>query len=255
MPRTKETTTTENLEQLQAEKCISRIGGALKQDFDHLSNILYMINTEYFPLFYLMDFDKPENKDIVIDILLDNCLFHRARAEYIARGEENVASGKLRLERVLSERTLNKEYKTPEDREKAYKREAHRVLSRRFTEIEKTFRKESRIPLQGFYKYPLKVCREALTLSSEGIDIDGKKFIEIYQSYLEASKSQTGKLHQEAADAINRFFGGVLEVTETELKKFFILEDGIMKPNPKSINIEGYMRLGYRPKLATKKKK
>lgn len=237
----------------QAEKRIVKIGGALERDFHHLCNILHSVNTDYFPLFYLMEFDNPEDKDIVIDILLGSNIFYGAKAAYIARGEERVASGELRLESLLSKRTLNKEYPTPEEREKVFKREVHRALTFRYNKIEETFHKEYRPSLTGFYKYPLKVCRGALSLSSEGFTIDGDKFIEIYKDYMEASGSQTGKLHQAAADAINRFFGGQVEVTDKELERYFILEHGIMKPNPKSINSEDYMRLGYRPELEENK--
>ena len=179
--------------------------------------------------------------------------YYWAKEAYIAKETEKIASGKLNIEKVLSQKTLKKEFPTPEEKEKVYNREIHRALVYRYNKIEDTFRKRYKPSLRGFFKYPIKVCGKALSLTSEGFVIDVEKFIEIYGDYLEANDSQTGKQHQEAADAINRFFNGQVEITDKEMERYFILEDGIVKPNPKSINREGYIRLGYRGKTKVNK--
>ena len=62
---------------------------------------------------------------------------------------------------------------------------------------------------------------------------------------MEAYESKNQEQHQEAANAINRFFNGI-EITQEELARYFTIEYGAVKPNPKSINRNDYMRLGYK---------
>ena len=145
------------------------------------------------------------------------------------------------------------DYPTPEEKDKIFKRETHRIFSTRYTQIDKCFRKKYGYMQRRYNRLPLKICREALSLVPGGFIIDADKFVEIYGDFLEAHNSQIGKQHLEAAEAINRFFGGKVEVTEKELKKYFIIEDGILKPNPKSITSQNYMRLGYRGEPTTDK--
>ena len=64
-----------------------------------------------------------------------------------------------------------------------------------------------------------------------------------------------GQQHQAAADAINRFFNGAVEITQKELDRYFILEYGIVKPKPTSITKQNYARLGVRSLKKTDKKK
>lgn len=235
------------------EKLVRRIGGALASDYYSLREMIANINADYSPLFDLMEFNSPEHTDRAIDILLGNSLSRSAKEEYIDFWEEKVASGELKVEQILSKRLLNKEYPTPEDKEKEYKREIHRAISRRYTEIDKCFRKKYGYMQRRYNRLPLKICREALSLVPGGFIIDADKFIEIYGDFLEAHNSQIGKQHLEAAEAINRFFNGKVEVTEKELQKYFIIEDGVLKPNPKSITSQNYMRLGYRGEPTTDK--
>ena len=235
------------------EKRVKKIGGALERDYSRFCQIVEVINTNYFPLFGLLGLCSPGDTELVIEALLRNNMYYWAKEAYIAKETEKIASGKLNIEKVLSQKTLKKEFPTPEEKEKVYNREIHRALVYRYNKIEDTFRKRYKPSLRGFFKYPIKVCGKALSLTSEGFVIDVEKFIEIYGDYLEANDSQTGKQHQEAADAINRFFNGQVEITDKEMERYFILEDGIVKPNPKSINREGYIRLGYRGKTKVNK--
>jgi hypothetical protein len=226
---------------------IRKIGGRLLSDYYTFRNSVVFVNENYIPLFYLLGFNHPEDRDIIIDCLLNSSITIAAKRAYIAKRMEQAASGKLKLEKLLSKRTLTKEYDTPEEKEKVFKRATHRALVFRYNKIEDIWKEEYKPYLYGygsFTKLPLKLCREALSLSEEGLYIDVDKFIGIYSDHLKASGSKRGKLHQEAADAINRFFGGAVEITDKEMKMYFSLSNGIVIPNPTSINEEGYLRLG-----------
>lgn len=232
----------------QGEAKIRKIGGALESDYRQFCELTENINRKYFLLFELMGFNSPEDTDIAIDILLKDSVVYGAKEIYIARETERIRDGRLKLDDVLSERTLNRAYKTTEEKESVFKREIHRALALRYQKIRAAFLKERGLCSASINKFSLKVCGKALSLTPRGFVIDGEKFMEIYGDYLEANDSQTGNQHQEAAEAINRFFGGQVEITEEELRRYFVIEYGIVKPNPQSINREGYMRLGYRGK-------
>lgn len=232
----------------QGEAKIRKIGGALESDYYQFCELIETINRIYFLLFELMGFNSPEDTDMAIDILLKDNIIHGAKEIYIERETERIRDGRIKLDNVLSERTLNRAYKTTEEKESVFKREIHRALAFRYQKIRTAFTNERGLCFASINKYPLKICGKALSLTSEGFVVDGEKFMEIYGDYLEANDSQTGNQHQEAAEAINRFFGGQVEITEEELRRYFVIEYGIVKPNPQSINREGYMRLGYRGK-------
>jgi len=232
----------------EGEKKIRKIGGALSSDYRYLYQVVEVINMYYFPLFYIIGFRSPEDTEIVVDILLKSCILKAAKEAYIARKTEKIESGKIKIEKLLTKRWFEKEYSTPEEKEKTFQREIHRALSTKYKKLEDYFIKEYHFTPIGFFKLPLKIFGKALSLTSEGLKINEEEYMELYWDYLEANNSQTGKLHQEAADAINRFFGGKVEITSKEMDRYFIIEDGIVKTNPNSINKEGYLRLGYRGK-------
>lgn len=94
----------------------------------------------------------------------------------------------------------------------------------------------------------LKVCRDALSLSSNGFVIDVEEYIRIYEEFIRLDESIIRRQQQAAADAINEFFNGKAKVTREDFDKYFIIENGVVKPNPDSINTKDYMRLGYRGK-------
>lgn len=78
----------------------------------------------------------------------------------------------------------------------------------------------------------------------EGLTVDIPSFAEIYKSKTEAEKSDIYKKHEAAAEAVNSFFGN-LQITDKEMERYFILYGGKVKPNPKSVNVESYMRLKW----------
>lgn len=84
---------------------------------------------------------------------------------------------------------------------------------------------------------------DAIELSeTDGLTVNKAKFIEIFEDYTKAKESKLYKAHTEIVDAINKFFG-CIPITDKELSKYFMLEYGIMKINPKSVNLESYMRI------------
>ena len=226
------------------EKRVRKIGGRLLDDYLTFRDTILCVNDDYLPLFFLLGF-RPEDKDFIIDCLLSRDTLYLAKEEFIARKTAKVESGKIKIETLLSKYTLNKKHPTQEAREKALKKQLRRVLIEKFKEIEDSWDTEYNPSQYGYRKRPIQICRESLSLSKEGFIIDVDKFIEIYSDYFKACESKRGKLHKEAADAINRFFSGAVEITNKELEKYFILSNGIVKPNPKSITTESYMRLGY----------
>lgn len=232
------------------EKKIAKIGGRLSSDFQHLKQIIDIVNSDYIPLFQIAGMDKPEDKECIIDALISNYSFlTKARNAFIERYTKKVAEGEVKLEKILPKRTLSKKLPDPEAEEKRINREIHRNLCFKFNEIKAYYVKEyyfNTFSRLGYCKRPLELCRDTLDYTPSGLVIDADKFLKFYSSYIAADESEYKKQHQEAADGMNRFFGGAVEITSEELNKYFKLESGIVVPNPKSINIESYMRLGHR---------
>ena len=78
----------------------------------------------------------------------------------------------------------------------------------------------------------------------EGLTVDIPSFAEIYRSQTEAEQSETYKKHKAAAEAVNSFFGNMV-ITDREMERYFQLYGGKVRPNPKSVNVESYMRLKW----------
>lgn len=78
----------------------------------------------------------------------------------------------------------------------------------------------------------------------EGLSIDADKYLEIYKSRTEAERGEIYQKHLAAAEAINNFFGNLC-ITEKEMKHYFMLYGGKVKPHPQSTNVESYMRLKW----------
>lgn len=239
------------------EKKIAKIGGRLLSDYCHLKDIVDIVNSNYIPLFQILGMDQPEDKDIVIDALVSGYSFiSRAKTAFIESYTKKVAEGKFPIDKILAKKTLDKKLPDPEAEKKRIDREIHRNLCFKFNELSTYYEKEFNyysFSAYGYSKKPLDLSRETLDYSSSGIVIDADKFIDFYSSFIAADESEYRKQHQEAADGMNRFFGGAVEITSKELDRYFLLENGIVVPNPKSINIESYMRLGYKVTTKTNK--
>ena len=230
------------------QRKISKIGGRLSSDYYHLQGAIEMLNDNVIPLFQLLGMDEPGDKEDVIDALTGSSSFLiKSRSIFIANMTKKVTEGKIKKEEILSKITLGKSLSDPEAERQRIDREIHRKLCFKYKEVETFFLKKYYYCSPASYAYSvpaLKICRDALEYSPSGLSINEEKFIELYSSYIKADESDKRKQHQEAADGINRFFGGALEITDKELERYFMIENGILKPNPLSVNIESYMRLG-----------
>lgn len=229
------------------QRRISKIGGRLSSDYYHLQGAIEMLNDNVIPLFQLLGMDEPGDKDDIIDALTGrNSFLITSRSIFIANMTKKVTEGKIKKEKILSKITLGKSLSDPEAEKQRIERELHRKLCFKYNEVKSYYVKNYYYSIASYsYCAPaLKICREALEYSPSGLSINEEKFIELYSSYIEADESDRRKQHQEAADGINRFFGGAVEITDKELERYFMIENGILKPNPLSVNIESYMRLG-----------
>ena len=229
------------------QRRISKIGGRLSSDYYHLQGAIEMLNDNVIPLFQLLGMDEPGDKDDIIDALTGRYSFlTMSKSIYIANMTKKVTEGKIKKEKILNKITLGKSLSDPEAEKQRIERELHRKLCFKYNEVKSYYLKNYCYSIASYsYCTPaLKICRDALEYSPSGLSINEEKFIELYSSYIKADESDKRKQHQEAADGINRFFGGALEITDKELERYFMIENGILKPNPLSVNIESYMRLG-----------
>jgi hypothetical protein len=227
------------------EDNISRIGGKLMEDYLTLRNIILFLNENTLPLYLRLGFNSEDHTDFVIDCILERNVYTKKRfAEY---WRDRALQGLIPIDRILSAASIKRmERQTPpEEREKKLAGNLSRCLSLQFNDIYKDYYKEIRPQPWTGSNYPIVIFRKAIGLSPSGLVINANKYIEVYESYMEAFESKNHEQHQEIATAINRFFNG-LEVTKQELEKYFIIEHGSIKPNPQSINKSDYMRLGYK---------
>ena len=235
---------------------IRKIGGRLQADYEAFRGHILYFNSNHFPLLDMMGFNEPEDTQMVVDFILSVTLVDAANQAFIKIMTERVNEGKVKLSKILPQSTLQKISETPEEkREKKIASEVHRNLMLITKKLYKQWDEEYQPNLLAWYpKTPFELFRHSLTLSRSGLAIEVSKFIEIYQNFLEAEESHTKKLHQAAADAINRFFNG-LEITEEEMNRYFRIEYGAVRVNPTSVNMESYIRLGGRGKVKKKKSK
>ena len=232
---------------------IKSIGGRLAEDYYSLKRDVDYINIYYFDLFYYLGLTDD------IDYIIEALNSHKLYSVFTDKIMRDIAEGKRPKENFLSKKT--KEYLKnlpPEDMEKGKKRELKSMrikIGILFRETGEKYLKENKIyPFCPKHNHKaLELCRKALYVAPSQIAIDIDKFIEIYKDYMAADESVTKKMHQKAAEAINRFFNGV-EITEKELSKYFVLENGIIRINPKSVNLESYSRLGTRNRTTKGKK-
>ena len=229
------------------ENKIRKIGGRLENDYYRFRSLVLYYNANLVPLLYALGLAKEENKDKVIDVL------QKGRSGvfpfFLEEATQAIEEGRMKVERVVKAEAIAKEYPTREEKEKQMKRAIRNGLRTIYQKIEKEWEEEYKPSYDtylGSHSKILELCRDTLRLTPSGLEIDVNKFIEFYSDFIEADESTTKKQHQEAADSINKFFNGSVEITQKELEKYFIIECGAVKPNPKSINKTDYARLGKR---------
>lgn len=226
------------------EDKVRKIGGKVAEDYIRFKREIEDINDYYFELFYLLGLTDDINA--IVEALKDS--LHSLKTIFINKVMGDIEKGKITRYKFLSQRLKEKlPNLPPEEEETIWRRETHRSLTVLYKKIYSQYLEEYRLySLEPRYnKIGLEVFSKSLFVAPSRIEIDGQKFIEIYTSYMEADESETKKQHEQAAEAINRFFNG-LEITQEELSKYFILEYGRVKVRPTSININDYSRLGYR---------
>lgn len=227
------------------EDKVRKIGGRLKEDYYTLKRDIEYINDYFFDFFYILNLT--DDLDLIIDILNDG--LHNLCSVFINKTMRDIEAGKIPKDKFLALRTKAKlEKLPPEEQAVIWERETKRRLKYLYKDIYWKILKENGLSYfeTKYSRTHLEICRKALFITPSRIEIDGEKFIEVYTDYIEAEESETKKMHEQAAEAINRFFNGAVEITQKELSKYFVLEYGIVKVNPKSVNVADYARLGGR---------
>lgn len=229
---------------------LNSIGGRLKNDYYTFRQSVLVINANYLPLFLMLGFSKPEDKDFIIDTLIASKEFmYDVRDRYIDYLVNQVKEGKVKPESILKKITIRKIEAMPDDeKNNTIRREIQRSIKCSYRDTFSRFLEKYNPSPSGYNALALKVCRDALSLSSNGFVIDVEEYIRIYEEFIRLDESIIRRQQQAAADAINEFFNGKAKVTREDFDKYFIIENGVVKPNPDSINTKDYMRLGYRGK-------
>ena len=226
---------------------IREIGGRLEKDFNALKMEIECINNTYFEFLSMLNLTDD------VDVLIKALNSKPSMLKYIYKEKvlRDIKEGKIPIHNFLSSKYDDMESLPPDERKKKEKA-ARRAIGLKttilFNEIcEKYGRKyKSFVYEPRRARVPFEICCKALYTTSTHLAIDVDKFIEIYADFVEADESITRQHHQEAADAINRFFNSSVKITERELSRYFMLEGGIVKIRPSSINKVSYSRLGKR---------
>ena len=231
------------------EKRIKEIGGKTQDDYLRFRNIVVSLNENTIPLYLRMGFNKEDQTDMVINAIMEGQ--KGAKDLFLEYWKNKIKDGQIPLEKILPATTIEKlaeQENSKEERSVIVDREIHRNLSSRFKKIYLDYMKDHRPLSNSFDKLPLIHFRNSIELTDSGLNIDVQKYLDLYASFMEACECEAKQQHIEAAEAINRFFNGAVEITQKEIKKYFIIEDGLVKPNQQSIDRKAYMRLGYRVK-------
>ena len=223
---------------------VRKIGGKIESDYIFFKKQIEEINENFFG--FLDVLGLTENIDLFIEAFNDGiCNLCR---HFMSKNIRDIEAGKIAKNEFLSPRIVTiLEELPPEEREKKWERETKRSLSVLYKSIESEFLKKNGLfpPEPKHIQKALRMFGRSLFMAKSRIEIDGAKFIKVYESYITADESETKKQHEQAIEAINRFFNGI-QITQEELSKYFVLEDGIIKIRIESVNVDDYSRLGKR---------
>lgn len=227
---------------------INRIGGRLAADWQTVKSDIANINH------YLFGFMKALGLTIDVDLIINaiNTQFSSLSVDYFNKIFKDVELGIIKKEDYTSDKRLQQlKNLTPEQLEKETKKDIANIrmyAKRKYETISKDYFGciyiKNLIPKRNARTF--EICREAFNITATEITIDVDKFARIYLDFLRADESIIKQMQIEAAAAINRFFNGAVMINEKELKHYFIIEDGVIKINPDSVNIQSYSRLGFR---------
>ena len=232
------------LDRFKNESKVRRIGGKLETEYILFKKEIEYINGNFFEFFDLLQLT--DDIDIFIKALNDG--IHNFCTNFIVKAIRDIQACKIPKNKFLSPQMITKlEELPPEEREKTWERETKRSLSVLYKSIESEFLKKNGLfpPEPKHIQKALRMFGKSLFMAKSRIEIDGAKFIKVYESYITADESETKKQHEQAIEAINRFFNGI-QITQEELSKYFVLEDGIIKIRIESVNVDDYSRLGKR---------
>lgn len=96
-------------------------------------------------------------------------------------------------------------------------------------------------PMSKRMRDVIELFKESLFYKREkGLCISDVKFLSKYEKLTAGKLKVLYARHKTAATAVNCFFSGT-EITDDLLRKFFLIEDGILKANPRSVNEKDYM--------------
>ena len=241
------------MEHFKNEYIVAKFGGNLKYDYIHFKKDIEYINLNFFELFYLLGL--ADDIDLMVDTLNDG--FLNLKETFINKVLEGIEKGRIPKYKFISARLKERLPNLPqEQREKKLLTETRRSLNVIYKDIYDKYIKENNLfgLVPNHNKEGLEFFRKALFVTPSRIEIDVKKFEQIYLSFMEANETEIRNLHEQAAEALNRFFNGI-EITQTELSNYFILEYGLVKVRPTSVNLKDYSRLGRREVLKPAKKK
>lgn len=240
-------------------KLIKNIGGKLEDAYNTLRAAVDDMNGKFFNLLYYLDLVRYDDTENVVKAMVEGT---RGIAGYfIDRTMRDVEDGKIKKEAVVKAKWIVDENTPPEEREKRLKKEKteiHRSIALNVKRYIADFRKENYLGsfgIDSYYKRAILLCIDTLYLEDYGVEIDTEKFIAFYKDRMAASESIIAKLHIEAADALNRFFGGAVPITQKELERYFSFDCGIAEVRQSSVNLESYCRLGGRIASVTTDKK
>jgi len=225
----------------KAEKKIKEMGGWISDNYNTLKRDVDRLNYYYFDVLYY--FGLTDNIDIIIESTRNGR--YSLQDKFIEISLNDMDKGKISEDVILSSYARSRLKKLPPEKKEDEKRKTCvRALTRLFnqhywnlTNGKGAYGLDTWKPTEAIVTF-----RKALKVAQSQITINASKFLKIYQGLAAANESNTKIIHQEAADAINRFFNG-LNITQEELSRYFILEHGIVKPNPESINPKSYSRL------------
>lgn len=245
-------TNNQKLDKFKGENKVRSIGGRLRDDFYRFKRYVEYINDNQFKLFYNLGLD---DIDLIIKAL--NSKLYNLCGIFVFKSMRDIKDGKIPKNKFLSQVTIDKlEKLSPEQAEKMWEKETKRKIKETYSKIEREFLKENGIlctePLG--LRRSLELFGKSLFVTPSRLEIDGIKFVDIYKSYIAADESETKKLHEQAAEALNQFFNGI-EITQDELSKYFVLEDGRILVRASSVNIQDYSRLGNRASVTIKRKR
>ena len=239
------------------KKTVKQIGGRIAADYKTLQMAVEEINYYCAPILEatgLLEYNDIPSILNAIDSIVG------IQSLYIRKVFEDIEAGRVSKQSIIKARHMVTADTPPDEREAKQKKERteiHRALKYRFKSILDYLKKKHNWVWMGVGYRNIEIVtlsQSAIYAGKNGIEIDESKFITFYEAYIKACESITGQLHKDAAAAMTRFFGGALEITDAELKRYFVFDGSLVKPNPKSQTLQEYARLGVRREKAIVRK-